>query len=364
VRRREVGLPVQPEVVDTIDDLTAEWLTGALRSVGHDVAVMGVSCTPIGTGQMGATYRLRYAATGDVENLPATFVVKLAAPDRAARAAVTRAYRAEIAFYREVAPTVDVNAPSCHLALLSDDQTALTLLLEDLAPAAPGDQVAGTDPAAVERAAVNLAGLHGPRWDDATLFRESWADDMDEAAANFIGELMTGALPNFVDRVGDRVSSIDLETLEAGARAMPAFLTRWQRHVAVLHGDYRLDNLLFAPDGSSVVAVDWQTLSVGLPTRDLAYLVATSLSTDDRRASERTILDAYRQRLARYGVECDEAELFDDYRAGLLQCPFITVIGAAFSARSERGDEMFAAMARRGCAAIRDLEAIELVSTA
>ena len=46
---------------------------------------------------------------------------------------------------------------------------------------------------------------------------------------------------------------------------------------SLMHGDYRLDNMLFDPDRTRVTVVDWQTLGVGLPARDLAYFLATSL---------------------------------------------------------------------------------------
>ena len=46
---------------------------------------------------------------------------------------------------------------------------------------------------------------------------------------------------------------------------------------AVIHGDYRLDNLMFPPDGDGVVALDWQTVGVGPPARDIAYFLGTSL---------------------------------------------------------------------------------------
>jgi Phosphotransferase enzyme family len=349
-----------PDVADTVDDLTTEWLTGALRWLGYDTTVRSLACTPIGEGQMGASFRLRYELERDREGVPPTLVAKLAAPDRASRVAVTLGYRAEVAFYREVAGTVAVKAPRCHLALITDDETAFTLLLEDLAPATPGDQIAGASPAQIQAAAVNLAGLHAPRWDDPALVEAPWAVPSSDAAADFVGELIAGGIPELLARVGDRVGADERATLEASAAAIPAFLTRWLSHRTVLHGDYRLDNLLFAPDGS-VTAVDWQTLSIGMPMRDLAYLVATGLPTDARRAIEQSILGAYRRALARFGVEYDEAEAFEDYRAGLLQCPMITVLGAAFSARTERGDEMFAAMTRRGCAAIRDLDSVALV---
>jgi hypothetical protein len=56
-------------------------------------------------------------------------------------------------------------------------------------------------------------------------------------------------------------------------------------------------------------------------------------------------------------------ECWDDYRLGQLQGPMITVIGCIYagSERTERSDTMFVAMAHRSCAAIRDLDSLELV---
>ena len=39
------------------------------------------------------------------------------------------------------------------------------------------------------------------------------------------------------------------------------------------HGDYRLDNLLFPPDGGRVGVVDWQTLGIGPAVGDASYFL-------------------------------------------------------------------------------------------
>jgi aminoglycoside phosphotransferase (APT) family kinase protein len=47
-----------------------------------------------------------------------------------------------------------------------------------------------------------------------------------------------------------------------------------QERVSVVHGDYRLDNMIFAPDKPKVVAVlDWELSTLGDPLADFSYLL-------------------------------------------------------------------------------------------
>jgi len=157
------------------------------------------------------------------------------------------------------------------------------------------------------------------------------------------------------------LSPEDAATLRACVPAIGPWLLARQERFGPVHGDYRLDNLLF---GDGVWAVDWQTLSLALPARDLAYLVATSLSPEDRRAHERDVVAAYHRALLGYGVADYPLELcWEDYVFAMLQVPLVATFGCAYSTtRTERGDRMFAAMVARGCAAIRDLGTLGLVT--
>jgi hypothetical protein len=360
----------EPTVVDDPSQLTAEWMTAALRYAGHKVTVRSVEVEPIGTGQMGSSFRLTIdvdgSDVGEASELPTTLVAKLPTADLEARVAIASSHRTEVSFYRDLAPTIAAKVPRCELALISDDSTRFTLLLEDLAPAQQGDQLAGCTADQLVAAARNLAGLHGPRWCDPTLAdHRGPLDPVDEATAAFLGEVMAGAVGPFAERLGAAITAEDAALLAECAAATPAFLMGRPDRFALLHGDYRLDNLMFHPDGS-VAAVDWQTVGVGLPGRDLAYLIATSMEPEDRRAIERVAVESYRERLVEFLADrpadliADPETVFDDFRFGLLQGPLIIVIGATFGRSTPRGDAMFATMTARVCAALRDHDTLSM----
>lgn len=339
-----------------VAELTPAWLSDVLGG-----RVDAVRAEPVGTGQIGTCHRLHL----DGEGVPATVLAKLPAVDPAARELLAGVYRTETIFYAEVAPTVAIRVPACHHAAMSTDSGDFVLLLEDLAPAVQGDQLVGCSADQARDAAVNLAGLHGPRWCDPTLLDLDGVTLTDAEGATLLAELYGPATDIFLDGLGDLLAPEDHDTL----RACVAVTERWtlarSERFGLVHGDYRLDNLLFPPDGGpGSVAVDWQTLSLGLPARDLAYLLGTGLPVADRRAHERDLVAVYHSALVGHGVASYSAEqAWDDYRFAMLQGPLVSVFGCAYGTRTDRGDRMFAAMVTRSCAAIRDLDSLEMANS-
>jgi hypothetical protein len=343
--------------------LTPEWLAVALHEGGHPgAAIKEVAVEGIGTGQTGSSFRLTVTFAED-SDLPSSFVAKVAADDPSVRERVAPGYRAEVAFYDSVAATLEVPVPRCYYSAVSDDAQQFVLLLEDLSPARQGDQLAGCGPTQARAGVVSLAGLHGPRWcDPAWLeFGATVMPKADAEMAKGLGDLARTAADLFLERLGERMSRADRATLDAYPERVPRWLVAVPDRFSLLHGDYRLDNLMFAPDGA-VTVVDWQTLSVGLPARDLAYFVSTSLHPRARAAHERELVKAYHAALGRWGVDgYDLDRCFADYRLGMLQAPLICTLGAAFSASTDRGDEMMLTMVRRACAAIRQLDTLAMI---
>ncbi len=349
----------EPTVRSDIGDLDSTWLSAAL---GREVTL--ISAEPVGTGQMGTCYRLRL----DEADGTSTVLAKLPTLDQAGREMVAGIYQCEVRFYTVVAPTLDVRVPECFYGVALDSGD-FTLLLEDLAPAEQGDQIAGCTPAQARAAVINLAGLHGPRWCDSTLTNIEGLKIQDQADADLLAEFYGPATDLFLANLGDAISEEDEQTLRACVDVAAAWALGRSERFGPIHGDYRLDNLLFAPEGNHdldpVVAVDWQTLSLGLPARDLAFLLGTGLETDVRREHERDLVTAYHQALTTYGpvaaADYSFEDCWEDYRFAMMQGPMIAVFGCAFGTRSERGDTMFAAMVARSCAAMRDLGTLDLI---
>ena len=130
----------------------------AARVDPGDAVVVDAEITTIGAGQMGICARYDLQLDRDVAGAPRSVVGKFAAEDEQARTFMASSgYPNEVCFYRDFASRVTIRVPRCAHAAIDDDGW-FTLLLEDLSPMRPGDQ---------------LQGARWPRW--RRRCRSSWA---------------------------------------------------------------------------------------------------------------------------------------------------------------------------------------------
>jgi len=332
-----MSFPTSPEAMD------AEWLATVL---GHRGKLSGFAAAKVGTGQMCDSYRLTLDWE-DGAGGPATVIAKCPSHDEASRniAKLTGTYVKEISWYRELAAASGVPAPLCHYCDIADDDIDFILILSDLAPARPGDQLAGIGLAGLAPCIEAAAKLHAHLWDDARLTQMPWlARDNGDLIRALFPQLYLG----FRERYAGRLAP---ELLDVGAGIvdrLDAFLTREPAVRTLVHGDLRIDNILFAPVGDACWLVDWQTLGRGSGAADLAYLVGTSIADpSERAAADRPAFDHWIAALKEGGIDPDAHALWDDYRVGALSGYFMAVFASMNVERTTRGDEMFAVMAER-----------------
>jgi aminoglycoside phosphotransferase (APT) family kinase protein len=114
-----------------------------------------------------------------------------------------------------------------------------------------------------------------------------------------------------------RASETDrIEEVERLIAWLPATLPP-QTGVAIVHGDYRIDNLIMAPSGEKILAVlDWELSTLGDPLSDFSYFLMNWVTPVDGRAgllgldlerlgipSLESVVARYCERMSRKAIE-------------------------------------------------------------
>ena len=357
------GFRVTTTIVETVDALTPAWLTEVLAGTAvlerGGSEVVSVAAAPLGTGQMCDSYRLRLElADGSAREL----IAKLPSTDPNSRAAGLglRAYEKEVRFYQELVDGLAVRTPVVHHSDIDTTTGAFVLLMEDMAPATQGDQLVGCSVDEARAALSELVGIHAPRWGDPALHELEWLKGERGPARDMMIQMLpvlwTGFLERYDDDLTDQVRS-------AGAVVFARLASFYEDRepVTVVHGDYRLDNLLFHPADGSVAVLDWQTCTIGPGPADAAYFVGAGLLPEVRRAHETELFDHYFRGLVGAGVDADRDGCWTAYRRGTWNGLVMAVGASMLVERTERGDQMFMAMASRHAQHAIDLDAAQLL---
>jgi aminoglycoside/choline kinase family phosphotransferase len=298
---------------------------------------------------------------------PPTIIAKLPAADPTSRTTALnlRSYEIEVRFYQQLAPDLPIRTPHILYSDIDVATASFVLLMEDLAPAQQGDQLAGCSVDVAEIAIDELVKLHAPRWGDPKLAEYDWLYRDPEAGRMF----MMGMLPlfwnGFRERYADRLGSDVHEAGGALFSNLERYLSSRDEPTTVVHGDYRLDNLLFgaAGGGTPIAVVDWQTCALGAGLNDVAYFIGAGLQLDDRRAHERDLVRRYHDGLVAAGVTGYGFDrCWTDYRAGTWSGLIMAVAASMLVEQTKRGDEMFMAMAHRHARHALDLDAPALLT--
>jgi hypothetical protein len=304
------------DVPRTLDQLTPEWLSGALGAEVVDARV-----TPIaeGEGFMGRLGRVALTYAGGAEG-PATVVAKLPTdePGAVALGQMLQVWEREARFYLELAPALPVRTPRCYYADGDHASAIFAILLEDLSPYTCGDQLRGATAAQAEAAVQWLARFHaaesggghaaGMEWLPATATSPMYQS---------LGPVLEAVFPSFVEKFG---ALLPPDTAGWVERMVPRWGASMQEQwlpPTLVHADFRVDNLFF--DGDTVIALDWQAIALGEGLYDLAYFLGGSVPTPLRRQVERDLVAAYGRTMRELGVDVPgDDELFVQYRRAIL----------------------------------------------
>ena len=289
----------------TVEEITPKWLTGALHDAGvlPTGSVTGVEAETIAIGQgfVGSLARLTITyADGGLEP-PGSVIAKFPSLHQETKERVIQMgiYEREVKFYQELAGAIPMRTPRCYFSGLDENTGEFLLLLEDLGSLRAGDQVVGLSAADTLVSLNHLASLHAAKWNDVSLGQFPWLPRYDVGAdvteARF--ETNWSALQDIqLFHLSDDAIALG-HRLVGKVQDVKEYLTR--PPITLLHGDFRIDNLLFGEPGSTdeLVVLDWQLSRIGKPSWDIAYFTSR-LAPEPRTKA----ISLYHEALTEYGV--------------------------------------------------------------
>ena len=342
-----------PEFPSHPADVTAGWLTERLRGAGVIAggSITAIRWESIGTGQVGDSARLHLTYDSPQAG-PASVVGKFPAADATSRATATAfgLYRKEVGFYRELHQQLDVRVPVPLVAESDEAGSDFVLIFEDLLPERGGNQLQGCSLEDARAAIRQAAALHAPSWNNSAIIQAEWLKVKPEAIV-MIKALYNNAQAIFVERYSSVLEPEYMAVCTGLAQLHDLWIGRDRGVKCLIHGDFRLDNMLFGIHaGSEAIAVlDWQTVAVGNALTDVGYFMGCGIGPEPRRAHEAELLELYCAEMTARGVPLTVPQIWDDYCIGALHGVSTAVFSSAHVERTARGDDNFLSMARGAC---------------
>ena len=333
-------------------EFTADWFTDLFQEQ-YGAAVLGVSREVIGTGVgfVGEIHRCSLSWDANRDDLPTSVIVKVPSklPLNRSLGEGLQLYEREVIAYEKLSSNMGLPMPNVLYSAMDDDPTPwldsvinflfsrlplggvswltvkflelasknprlrrYVLVLEDISDARPPSQVEG---GSLDDALISLATLakfHAHHW----MNEESIAVSDRIWALNRLPKVSQASYARnreeFLGRFGDLVGEAKMQVIDDAQDSLEDLLAPLaQDPWTLLHGDYRLDNIMFRPNGE-IVVIDYQLLSKGRPGWDVAYFITTALSADYK-SEEETMLKHYHETLLRAGItNYSYEELVDD----------------------------------------------------
>ncbi|MGA1611369.1 MAG: hypothetical protein ACO38R_05270, partial [Ilumatobacteraceae bacterium] len=239
--------------------ISGEYLSKVLAPISGVAKLKISSISPIGTGQMAESYRVKFLQESG-EKIESV-VVKVPSQNVNSRSAsrTTRCYELETSFYSSLRNSLKVDTPKCFHVwydALSDD---FVLVLEDIKDANQGDQITGATVEQADAAINQLVNLHAPMWGSEKLNQIEWLPKHSLNVVTGTSQLLRSVFAGFTERFSDKVNSEIISLGERLVSKIDRYYGAFPTLLTVAHRDFRLDNLLFTPQGNKigVKVVDW-----------------------------------------------------------------------------------------------------------
>jgi aminoglycoside phosphotransferase (APT) family kinase protein len=361
--RRFDDVPCSPYAV------TAEWLTAVLCNKTPGAIVTQVEVKPASAGTHERhQLKVSYNEEGRRAGLPVSIFTK-SLPSIVTRmiGGFNGTARVEGSFFTQIRPQLEIEAPLCYHSAYDRRTFAAIHLLEDLV--ATKSATFCNHKTYVTRAMADdmidlLASLHGRFYGDPTLAeRYRWLASYPRWFT--IGAAKMGT-EYYTRKAFDAAAHvIPAKVLTRRDDVWPATMRALALHDSepqgLIHSDVHIGNWYRTGSGQMGLC-DWQCLSRGHWSRDFAYAVTASLTSDNRRSWERELLARYIGRFAeKTGITPDFDLSFLRYRQQIVHALAMWTITLCHSPLlpNMQPEDTTLTMIERMTTAMADLDALD-----
>lgn len=364
------------DIPERYEDVTAEWLTQALRTGGvlDDQAVTSFRVEPIGADQSRTSSLARIAVEYDVraEGLPDSMFAKFVSriPGNRKRANEFDMFRAEIALYQNLGDAIPMNMPRMYFGAAKERSDVAVLLLEEIRAISkagvPLDKRWLTESEA-KLALRELSKMHAKWWDDPVLDGFKWLADVDSYSRRFLYDTFDESWRKMKDALEPALSTTEVRICGSFSSYLPTLISDLKRMpVTLCHGDFHQGNLLWDKRGEprTVWALDWQLPNTGPAVIDVAWFLGIGVAKADVHLVQQKYLPNYHDALLGHGAANYEYDRFlSDYKYGVLD-GLVRMIGilANFDFAREDSVEFARAVVGNLAAAAEDAGCADLIS--
>ena len=157
-------------------------------------------------------------------------------------------------------------------------------------------------------------------------------------------------------RLADRLSSEQLAIIDDCLPYIDAWLAGVPENRTLIHSDCRADNILFdnsEPAHPKAYLIDWALANVGDPMADIAYLISSSVETENRADCEKQAISYYADEISKAFPGYTEEVAIEAYRQNVTASIFLTFL-AGFTPQTPHTDLLLETLIRRNCATLKD----------
>ena len=357
------------EVPWRAEAITPEWITRVMASAVPGARALAVEASG---GHDGSSVRRQVRVSWNDAGAAAGLATHLFAkttPTLLTRLSSGMAAAGEGRFFRELRAELPIEAPRLVHSAYDRESARSIHLFEDLTHTHGArfcSHRTSIDRVQAEQIVDTLAALHGTHWASPRFGTDlRWVTTYE---AFFRTGEKNGIRAGHDRAMIEAADSISPRLLARKGEIWPALQRSLARHEAeprtLLHSDVHLGNWYETRDARMGLC-DWALVCKGHWSRDLAYALMTVLATPDRRAWERDLIARYLDRMReRCGLALGFDAAWDRYReqsfAALAM--WTPTLCHPPTMPDMQPPEMSREMIARICAAIADLDALDVAS--